>query len=77
MSGAVKVQALRRIKHDGRWHEPGAVLTVPEGAAAALVASGAAETAVGRKAKATPEQGGTHEATERSAEGGAHGGAQQ
>lgn len=73
----MKVQALRRIKHDGRWYEPGAVLTVPEGAAAVLVASGAADVAAGRKAKAATEQGGTHEAAERSSAAGEHGGAQQ
>ncbi|MFN3415880.1 MAG: hypothetical protein ACK4ZD_06140 [Caldimonas sp.] len=76
MSGAVKAQALRRIKHDGRWYEPGAVLTVPEAAAAALVACGAAEATAGRKAKPTPAQGNTV-AAERSSAAGEHGGAQQ
>lgn len=72
----IKLQALLRIKHDGRWYEPGAVLTVPEAAAAALVASGAAEAAAGRKAKPTHEQGSTV-AAERSSEAGEHGGEEQ
>lgn len=73
---ATKLQALLRIKHDGRWYEPGAVLTVPEAAAAALVACGAAEATAGRKAKATPEQVGTGEAGERQPDTGTQGAAE-
>lgn len=53
----MRLVASRTIEHDGRRYEAGETLDVPDAAAAALLACGAAEMAVAAPAEAGAESG--------------------